>query len=228
MAIAFIALLAALSGTAVALPGTNSVDSGDIKNGAVKSGDVKNNNLRSGDVRNNTLRGADVRNNSLTGADVNESTFGKVPSAGQADNATNATNATNANRANSAASVDRVSITGLVKANDGQTVTVLEQAGFRWELKCDVAVTGSTLQVVNVGAGDDAHFDDNLFGPQEDDFDQGETVEDFSVNGANNIENSNYSILAPSGHLLHGDTAVLFQATGTGSDCAAAVTGFGA
>ncbi len=32
MAVAFVALLAALSGTAIALPGTNTVDSGDIKN----------------------------------------------------------------------------------------------------------------------------------------------------------------------------------------------------
>jgi hypothetical protein len=33
MALAFIALPAALSGTAIALPGTDTVDSGDIKNG---------------------------------------------------------------------------------------------------------------------------------------------------------------------------------------------------
>ena len=34
MAVAFGALLAALSGTAVALPGTGTVDSGDIRKGA--------------------------------------------------------------------------------------------------------------------------------------------------------------------------------------------------
>ena len=38
MAVAFVALLAALSGTAVALPGTNSVDSGDIKNKRLRQG----------------------------------------------------------------------------------------------------------------------------------------------------------------------------------------------
>ena len=103
MVVAFVALLAALSGTAVALPGTNTVDSGDIKNSTIRSKDIRNNNVRSGDIRNNsvrsgdvrnsTLTGTDVRDESLTGADINESTLGKVPSAAQADNATNSTNA---------------------------------------------------------------------------------------------------------------------------------------
>jgi hypothetical protein len=40
MSVALIALIAALSGTAVALPGSNTVDSGDIKNGQVKRVDI--------------------------------------------------------------------------------------------------------------------------------------------------------------------------------------------
>ena len=40
IAIAFCALFVALSGAAIALPGTNKVDSGDIKNGAVKAKDL--------------------------------------------------------------------------------------------------------------------------------------------------------------------------------------------
>ena len=43
MAVAFVALLAALSGTAVALPGKNTVNSGDIKNGQVKGKDIGKN-----------------------------------------------------------------------------------------------------------------------------------------------------------------------------------------
>ncbi len=103
LAVAFVALLAALSGTAVALPGKNSVKKDDIASGAVNSSDIRNNAVTSTDVRNSTLRGRDVRNNSLTGADItgiqggdvtnesltgndiNESTLGKVPSAGTAD-----------------------------------------------------------------------------------------------------------------------------------------------
>src|SRR5215208_6328726 len=91
MAVAFVALLAALSGTAIALPGTNSVNSGDIKNSTIRSKDVRNNNLKGSDLRNGTVKSADVGDDSLTGMDINESTLGKVPSAASADNATNAT-----------------------------------------------------------------------------------------------------------------------------------------
>jgi hypothetical protein len=93
MAVAFIALLAALSGTAVALPGKNTVDSGDIKRGAVKRSDVGRNAVTGAKVRNGSLTGADARNESLTGADVVESSLGKVPSAASADSAATATNA---------------------------------------------------------------------------------------------------------------------------------------
>ena len=99
MAVAFVALLAALSGTAIALPGTNSVDSGDIKNGQVKNKDigknavtgkkVKDGSIASGDVKNGSLTGTDVKDNSLTGSDVNESTLGQVPSANSANSARN-------------------------------------------------------------------------------------------------------------------------------------------
>jgi hypothetical protein len=61
MAVAFIALLAALSGTAVALPGKNTVDSGDIKRGAVKRADIANNAVNSAKVANNSLRLGDFR-----------------------------------------------------------------------------------------------------------------------------------------------------------------------
>jgi hypothetical protein len=106
MAVAFIALLAALSGTAVALPGTNSVDSGDIKNKQVKGKDLANNSVTGKKVKNGAIKSADVGNDSLTGTDVNESTLGKVPSAANADNAANATNASNANTVGGKAASD--------------------------------------------------------------------------------------------------------------------------
>src|SRR5262245_65953064 len=56
LVVAFAALIVALSGTAIGLPGKNTVDSGDIKNNAVK------------------------------GKDVNEGTLGVVPSATNATN----------------------------------------------------------------------------------------------------------------------------------------------
>jgi hypothetical protein len=90
MAVAFMALLIALSGTAIALPGKNTVDSGDIRRGGVKAADLGRNAVTSPKVKNSTLRGGDVRNESLTGLDIDESTLGQVPSANTANSASTA------------------------------------------------------------------------------------------------------------------------------------------
>jgi hypothetical protein len=117
MAVAFIALLAALSGTAVALPGKNTVDSGDIRKGAVKRGDIGGNAVNGGKVANNSIGGADVRNDGLTGDDVNESSLGAVP------NATNANSANTANSANSANTANTATNAGNADQLDGQDST---------------------------------------------------------------------------------------------------------
>ena len=93
---ATIAVFIALGGgtTAVALSGSNTVQSDDLGPGAqVKAADVADNAVNGADVVDNGLTGADVQglggadvtDNSLRGADVNESTLGKVPSAANAD-----------------------------------------------------------------------------------------------------------------------------------------------
>jgi hypothetical protein len=87
--ISSLALFAALTGgTALALEGKNTVDSGDIKKNAVKTSDIA----------------ADA----ATGNDVNESTLGKVPSAATADSATTAGSAATAAAAQTAATSDSV------------------------------------------------------------------------------------------------------------------------
>jgi hypothetical protein len=96
MAVAFIALLAAISGTAVALPGRNTVDSGDIKKGAVKTADIAKNAIRGANVGDGSLSGADVKDESLTGADILESSLGTVS---RADTANSASTANSANTA---------------------------------------------------------------------------------------------------------------------------------
>ena len=106
MAVAFIALLAALSGTAVALPGKNTVDSGDIKKGAVKASDIAKNAVRGGKVRNGSLTGADAKDDSITGTDVQETSLGTVPSANTASSAGTANTANSANTANTANSAN--------------------------------------------------------------------------------------------------------------------------
>lgn len=81
-----IAIMVALAGTAGALPGKNSVDSGDIKKNAVKSSDIARKAVKSRHIARDAVKGAQVK----------ESTLGKVPRAADADNAANAGNATNA------------------------------------------------------------------------------------------------------------------------------------
>jgi hypothetical protein len=144
MGVAFVALLAALSGTAAALPGASTVDSGDIKNNAVRSTDIRNNNVSS----------KDVRNDSLTGLDIDESTLGQVPSANSANSANNANTATNATTAATANSVapDGVN-TAAIQANavTGEKIadTTIETAKLGPE-----AVTGPKIATDAVGASE--------------------------------------------------------------------------
>jgi hypothetical protein len=151
MVVAFVALLAALSGTAVALPGKNTVDSGDIKN----------NNVRGKDIRTSTVRGSDVKGDTLTGGDINESTLGQVPSAASANSATTATNAGNAD------SVGGTPLGGLLQVAGCQTGKVLGFARIKGEAAAfpntytssstfvDVAsnCSGGAVQVRRVGTG---------------------------------------------------------------------------
>ena len=95
LVISLVALFAALSGAALALPGTQTVNSGDVKNESLKSIDLKDNkavassdvideSLTSTDVQDASLTGDDIQDNSVTGADVAEATLGQVPQAANA------------------------------------------------------------------------------------------------------------------------------------------------
>lgn len=70
--IAGIALFAALSGAAIALPGKNSVDSGDLKANSVTSQDLRNKNVKTGDLANNAVTSAKVQNGSLNDNDIGD------------------------------------------------------------------------------------------------------------------------------------------------------------
>ena len=159
MAIAFIALLAALSGTAIALPGTNTVDSGDIKNGQVKNKDigknavngkkVKNGSIASADVKNGSLTGTDVKDNSLTGNDINEGTLGQVPSANSANSATTAGFANNAGAVNGTG-VRRLALD--LPANGSGIVVSLN--GLTLGLDCDGSGQGTLTARTSVNDAD--------------------------------------------------------------------------
>jgi hypothetical protein len=154
MVVAFVALLAALSGTAIALPGTNSVDSGDIKNGTIRGKDIHRNAVTGKKVKNASLTGADVKNNSLTGTDINESTLAKVPSAGQADSATSAASA---NAAAEAAPLKH----WFVQLTEGQSANVFSIGGIVLQASCAEDTSATELNYTLTGpagfaaAGDD-------------------------------------------------------------------------
>jgi hypothetical protein len=73
--IAYVALFAALSGTAIAAAPRNSVTSKSIKNGAVHKADVGANAVDGSKVEDSSLTGEDVANNSLKGVDINGPTL---------------------------------------------------------------------------------------------------------------------------------------------------------
>jgi hypothetical protein len=79
MVVAVIALICALSGTAYAALGKNSVGSRQLKAKAVTTGKIAN----------NAVNAAKVANGSLTGADINIGALGTVPSAQSATSAGN-------------------------------------------------------------------------------------------------------------------------------------------
>ena len=64
--IACLALFFAVAGgSAIALQGRNSVDSGDIKPKAVKTSDIANNAVTTKKIKNNHVRAADIQNNAV-------------------------------------------------------------------------------------------------------------------------------------------------------------------
>jgi hypothetical protein len=79
--VAIVALVAAMSGAAVALPGKNTVTSGDIKDAAVKSKDLKRDSVRSKAIKGKTVKGSDVEDDALKGKQIFEDKLEAVPEA---------------------------------------------------------------------------------------------------------------------------------------------------
>jgi hypothetical protein len=177
MAVAFVALLAAVSGTAVALPGRNTVDSGDLKRGAVKNVDIGRGAVTGSKVRNRTLTGPKLRANSVTGAQIDEASLGQVPSATSANSATTATNAS------TAANAEKINGLGATKillmnrsSGDVSEQTIYNANGLILRGSCaagaetivaDTTVPGGEISSVGDDAGGGADFDvfDDDFNP---------------------------------------------------------------
>lgn len=100
--IAVVALVFAVSGVAVALPGKNSVTTKDIKKNAVTAAKIKKGAVTGAKLGDGAVSTAKLGNDAVTGAKVDEATLGKVPVATSADSATKAETATKATSADSA------------------------------------------------------------------------------------------------------------------------------
>jgi hypothetical protein len=216
-------LLIALSGTAIALPGKNTVNSGDLKKGAVRSSDLHKNAVNGKKVKTNSLTGSDIKkltgddltNDSLGGNDINEGTLGAVPSAN---------NANNANRANSAAAVDALAVTKLVKAEIGETQTVLSRGPLTIQIICNDADTDTNPEPIlrfktsqdNSAAGflvEDG--DPDLDAAENADFPLGE------INAPAYISGLPYSLATPDGTVVAGNLALAVKGA-AGATCGVA------
>jgi hypothetical protein len=75
--IACLALFFAVAGgSAIALQGRNSVDSGDIKPKAVKTSDIANNAVTTKKIKNNHVRAADIQNNAVGTGEIRDAQVG--------------------------------------------------------------------------------------------------------------------------------------------------------
>ena len=111
--IAVVALVFAVSGVAVALPGKNTVASKDIKKNAVTAAKIKNGSVTEPKIGDGAVGTSKLGNDAVTGAKVNEATLGKVPSATKADSADTAVKATTAETATKAtAATDAAELEG--------------------------------------------------------------------------------------------------------------------
>src|SRR6266516_2232529 len=77
-----IAIFVVLGGTAIALPGKNRIDSGDIKQGQVRTLDLHRGAVTKAKLHRNSVVSSRVRADSLTGDDIDESTL-KLPPLGE-------------------------------------------------------------------------------------------------------------------------------------------------
>lgn len=100
--VAVVALVFAVSGVAVALPGKNSVATKDIRKNAVTAAKIKNGAVTGAKLGDGAVATAKLGNDAVTGAKVDEATLGKVPAATSADSASKALSADSATKAGSA------------------------------------------------------------------------------------------------------------------------------
>jgi hypothetical protein len=126
LVVAIVALIAALTGTAWAALGKNSVGSKQLKKNSITTAKVKNEAITTAKVKNETITAAKVQKGTLTGAQINLSTLGKVPNAVSADTASNLVGQQNF----------------FVRLNGGQSQTIATNGAVSLVASCEANVGG--------------------------------------------------------------------------------------
>jgi hypothetical protein len=76
MVVALVALIAATGGSAVALPGSSSVDRNDLKKNSVRSKAIKNGQVKGADIARDAITGAKVADGAIGGAEIADGAVG--------------------------------------------------------------------------------------------------------------------------------------------------------
>jgi len=126
LVVAVVALVFALSGAAVALPGKNKVDKNDIAKNAVTSKALKNGAVTEAKLGAGAVTSAKLADNAVTGAKVDEASLGIVPAAAKAATAATADKATTAQTAAKADSAEKA--TSAETANSANTANTANSA----------------------------------------------------------------------------------------------------
>ena len=175
--VAIIALVAALGGTAVALPGKGSVDKNDLAKNVVKS---KN-------IAKGAVKSSDIKDNGVKGVDIDESSLSQVPSAASATNAANA---------------DAVGGTRVVAINafipDGSAANILNVGGLTIAASCAANSTLESLDATTtasdaflLSSSERPGSEDIVNGVSDDTFASGDTI-DLIPDDADEVHTTTY------------------------------------
>ena len=169
MVVALTALFVSLTGSAAALSGRNTVDSGDIKPGNVRTSDLDSaavtasrlapGSVGAASIAPGAIDGSKVAGDSLTGLQVLESSLGTVPAATTADSATTAQTANSANTANSATTADDADTLDGINSFDFLRSDRMKREGIQNNLVGDAVLASgvngaNTWDVLNDGDAD--------------------------------------------------------------------------
>ncbi len=184
MVVAIIALIVAVSGTAVAATKMVSGDKLIIKN-SLSGNRLRKQTLTGSQIKPHSLTSKQIRPHTLTGTQINLNRLGEVNSAKNADHATAATTATaalNANNASNAAELsgqpastfltnaNRIGTNGLVTSTasaSGVATTVFATGPFTVTMSCTNTGSGTSLKLFASSSEADSVIDGATARPRE-------------------------------------------------------------